>query len=304
MPDQQLRCSKGIARNSERITLLSRVLPAFSLLFLLAAMVFVPLRSLAEPMTVLHYASNRNFAPGGAYLPAMAGFNVADVSSVAQLDSLPPGVFGLVWVGQCNGVDQVFINTITPYIGHPKLFGFYMMDDPDPTGRYFSLCIAEKLKEEADWIHLKLPGAKTFVMLMNMSSPGTPSFKNTYNPANSHIDLFGLDPYPCHTEWGDCDYGIVDRYVRAAESWGVPRTLMVPVYQTFGAGNWRDGTGGRYMLPTAEQEQRLLDRWGILLPTPAFDYAYSWGSQNADTALESSPELQAVFMRHNGVTSR
>ncbi|MGX9120161.1 hypothetical protein ACWTU6_26350, partial [Mesorhizobium sp. BHbsci] len=31
----------------------------------------------------------------------------------------------------------------------------------------------------------------------------------------------------------------------------------------------------------------------------AFDYTYKWGTQNGDTALESSPELQAVFREHN-----
>ncbi|MER8830585.1 calcium-binding protein, partial [Mesorhizobium sp. M0988] len=35
------------------------------------------------------------------------------------------------------------------------------------------------------------------------------------------------------------------------------------------------------------------------VPSPAFDYTYKWGTQNGDTALESSSELQAVFREHN-----
>ncbi|RWF13127.1 MAG: hypothetical protein EOS69_00005, partial [Mesorhizobium sp.] len=33
--------------------------------------------------------------------------------------------------------------------------------------------------------------------------------------------------------------------------------------------------------------------------SPEFDFAYAWGSQEGDVALESSPELQAIFREHN-----
>lgn len=253
----------------------------------------------AEPQTTLHYALNGNFDLATNFLPGSIGFNLADVSSVAQLHSLPDGVKGLVWVGQCNGVDRTFLNTIRPYIGNAKLFGFYLMDDPDPTGKYRTLCRAENLTAESDWIHANVPGAKTFILLMTMSPSTTPSFAGTYNPANSHVDLFGIDPYPCRTELKGCDYDMIDRFVAAAESWGVPRDRMVPVYQTFGGGNWVDDGGGRYALPTVSQLQQILAHWEALLPTPAFDVAYSWGSQNGHVALENSPDLQEVLLRHN-----
>ena len=253
----------------------------------------------ANSRAALHFASNGNFDSAGSYLPAAAGFNLADVSSPAQMDSLPDGVKGLVWIGQCNGVDTKFLNAVRPFIGHEKLFGFYLMDDPDPTGQHFPLCTADNLKAESDWIHANVPGAKTFILLMTMTSSRTPSFKDTYNPANSHVDLFGIDPYPCRTELNGCDYHQVDRYVAAAESAGVPRENMVPVYQTFGGGRWMDDGGGRYVLPTASQMQHILARWDALIPAPVFDFAYSWGSQNGDSALAGSPELQAVFLRRN-----
>ncbi len=253
----------------------------------------------AGPRSAFHYASNDNFHANGNYLPGAAGFNLADVSKVAQLNSLPDGVKGLVWVGQCNGVDTAFLNTVRPYIGNAKLFGFYLMDDPDPTGRYHPLCPADKLKAESDWIHANVPGAKIFVLLMSLSSSKTPSFTGSYNPINSHVDLFGMSAYPCRTELKGCDYDLIDRYVAAAEAWGLPRDRIVPVYQTFGGGNWVDDGGGRYTLPTVSQMQQILARWEVLVPTPVFDYAYSWGSQSADEALDSSPELQAVFRRRN-----
>lgn len=253
----------------------------------------------ADSRAMLHFASNGNFDAAGSYLPAAAGFNLADVNSPAQVDSLPDGVKGLVWVGQCNGADAKFQDTIRPFIGNEKLFGFYLMDDPDPTGQHFSRCTADNLKVESDWIHANVPGAKTFILLMTMTSSRTPSFRDTYNPANSHVDLYGIDPYPCRTELNGCDYHQIDRYVAAAESAGVPRDNMVPVYQTFGGGYWIDDGGGRYILPTANQLQQIMAHWDALIPAPVFDFAYSWGSQKGDSALAGSLELQAVFLRRN-----
>jgi hypothetical protein len=249
--------------------------------------------------TRLHFALQGNFDSNGAYLPGKVGFNLADVSSVEQLDSLPAGVKGLVWVGQCAGVDAAFLATVRPYVGNPNLLGFYLMDTPDPTGRYFPRCAADNLKAESDWIHAYAPGAKTFIVLMNMGLSKTPSFAGSYNPANSHVDLFGFCSYPCRTELNSCDFDMINRFVAAAESSGVPRSRMVPVYQAFGGGDWVDDGGGRYVLPTVGQEREILARWGALVPTAEFDYAYSWGSQRGDVALDSSFDLQTVFSRHN-----
>jgi hypothetical protein len=236
-------------------------------------------------------------------LPGKLGFNLADVGDPRQLGRLPDGVKGLVWVGQCNGVDAAFLDSVRAYLGSPKLFGFYFMDDPDPTGRYFRLCTAEKLRAQSDWIHANVPGALTFIVLMNMASHASPSFADSYNYANSHVDLFGLDPYPCRSELKGCDYDLIDRYVVAAESAGVTRDRIVPVYQAFGGGSWRDGEGGHYALPTVDQEQQIMARWAKLAAAPVFDFAYSWGSQRGDAALENSPDLQMVFSVHNQATA-
>ncbi|MER8398186.1 calcium-binding protein, partial [Mesorhizobium sp. M1348] len=84
---------------------------------------------------------------------------------------------------------------------------------------------------------------------------------------------------------------------------GIPVSNIVPVYQAFGGGNWETSDGGRQVMPTPEQMQIMIDHWAALVPSPAFDYTYKWGTQNGDTALESSPELQAVFREHNLATS-
>jgi hypothetical protein len=246
-----------------------------------------------------HYAPNGNFDASGTFLPGAVGFNLSDVSNRHDLDRLPGDVLGLVWVGKCNGADAQFIKTVTPFLGHPKVFGFYLMDDPDPSWLGGHPCPAGNLKAEADWLRAHAPEAKTFVMLMNLGPSHAPTYKGGYNPENTHIDLFGISPYPCRTEIGGCDYGMIDRYVDAAVEAGIPLARIVPGYQTFGGGNWIDDRGGRYALPAEQHEAAILARWASRITAPAFDYAYSWGTQRGDVALESSPALRAVLADHN-----
>ena len=260
--------------------------------------------TLVGPVTDLHYASNNNFDSSGNYVPGHVGFNLADVSSINELTSLPSGVRGLVWLGLCTGADSTFIDAVQPFIGNPQVFGFYLMDEPDPMGQRDPLCPAASLMAESDWIHAHVPGAQTFIVMLNVNPTSTaPTYANTYNPGNSHIDLYGLDPYPCRTEVGGCDYSMIIVAVAAAEAAGIPRDSIVPVYQAFGGGGWLDDGGGQYTLPTASQEEQIFAVWAPLVPNPVFDYAYSWGTQNADQALEGSPALQAVFSAHNATSA-
>jgi len=242
------------------------------------------------PTTSLHFAANGNFGSNGEYLPGAAGFNVADVSSLDLTNALPSGVKALLWVGTCDGATSSFQSLVDSFAGNSKLFGFYLMDEP-----YISTCPPSNLKAESDWIHAHVPGAKAFVVLVNMSSTASPTFAGTYTPANSGLDLVGLDPYPVRTELPTPDFGTIARYVAAAEAAGWPQSSLVPVYQAFGGGTQTDDGGGHWQLPTADEERTILADWAALTPTPVFDYAYSWGSQSGDTALGSSAELQSVF---------
>ncbi|RWO67759.1 MAG: calcium-binding protein [Mesorhizobium sp.] len=242
----------------------------------------------------LHYASG-----GSATEVATAGFNLVDVQYLSQVNALPDGMKGLVYLSAHDGVTSSFIEQVTPFLNNPKVFGFFLMDEPDPTGRWGTYASAETLKAESDWIHSHFPGAKTFITMMNMGSPTNPDFSNTYNPANTGIDYYGLDPYPVRDDVSTVDYNMIDRAVAAAVKSGIPIDKIIPVYQTFGGGNWTTDTGGKHQMPTTEQMQTMIDHWAALVPSPAFDYAYAWGSQNGDTALENSPALQAFFQQHN-----
>jgi serralysin len=245
----------------------------------------------------LHFA-----AGGSATEVASAGFNLVDVQHVDQVNELPDGTKAMVWLNEGEGVTQSFIDKVTPFLGNPKVFGFFLVDEPDPTGQYHTQVDAEDLKAESDWIHSRMPEAKTFITAMDMGSAAEPDFSNTYNYDNTHIDLFGIDPYPVRTGTDTVDYDMIDRTVAAAVESGIPTSAIVPVYQTFGGGNYTTNTGGKYVMPTTDQLETMMDHWEQLVPNPAFDFAYAWGSQEGDTALESSPELQAVFREHNLAT--
>ncbi|RUV04311.1 MAG: hypothetical protein E5Y88_10745 [Mesorhizobium sp.] len=261
--------------------------------------------SAEENGITLHYTSG-----GSAAAIAAAGFNLADVQYVEQLNALPPGMKGLIWLDESSGVTPRFIAKVKPFIGNPKLFGFRLCDEPDITGKYHSPAVSPAaLKAEADWIKANVPGAVTFVTLMDMGSFEAPHFMNTFNPANTGIDFFGLDPYPVRGKVFDLDF--IDRTVEAAVAAGIPLNKIVPVFQAFGGGNWRTYTGGVrdvYKLPTPDQANQIFARWATYAPNPAFDFAYAWGSQNGDTKLGStSPEalsLRAAFKAHNTAHSR
>jgi len=50
-----------------------------------------------------------------------------------------------------------------------------------------------------DYIHSVDPGVKTFITLENNGTPTNPSY--SFKPANTDIDLFGLDPYPIRPQF-------------------------------------------------------------------------------------------------------
>ena len=244
---------------------------------------------MTDPVTSLHYAPNANVV-NGVYAPGADGFNLADVSSVSELDALPAGVKGLAWLGDTGGVTPAFEAAVNSFKGDPNLYGFYIADEPGPG-------LAANLKAEADYIHANLPGVETFMVEENMGSNTSPVFD--YTPANTDIDLFGLDPYPIQTNVpNDLDYNVINLAVSTAEADGVPEKDIVPVYQAFGGGGY-----STYILPTPAQETEILSTWGSLIPNPAFDYAYSWGTQENDTALSDDPALAAIFAAHNAGSS-
>ncbi|MBZ9816225.1 MULTISPECIES: calcium-binding protein [unclassified Mesorhizobium] len=247
-------------------------------------------------MATMHYAYG---APASGAIAN--GFNLIDLQYASSVNALPDGTKALIYLNESSGVTQSFIDKVTPLLGNSKVFGFYLTDEPDPTGKYHTQVSAANLKAESDWIHSHFPGAKTFITLMDMGSFTASDYTNTYNPANTGIDYYGLDPYPVRSTAVDFNY--IDRAVAAAEKAGIPQSAIIPVFQTFGGGGWSTNTGGSYVMPTTAQEQTIMDHWAKLVPSPAFDMAYKWSSQNGETSLGNTSSMQAFFLDHNTHTS-
>ncbi|SEL49793.1 hypothetical protein [Streptacidiphilus jiangxiensis] len=258
----------------------------------------------ARPGTVtLHEASNTNFDAALGFGPGALGFNLAEVATTAELDALPSGVKALIWVGRCDGVTPAFENAVQPYLDSPKVFGYYLMDEPDPNGRWKPECPAGNLAAESDYLHQHSPGRHTFFLMMDLGMAAAPSYVNRgdfYSPSNTHIDLVGIDPYPCRAELHGCDLNQISTFLQAAQAVGWPLSSVVPVYQAFGGGGWRDDEGAPWLLPTPDQAAQMMAVWRQFVPDPVFDQAYSWGTQKNDTTLVNAPAaLRAVFAQHN-----
>ena len=235
------------------------------------------------PVTTLHYAAGDS--------TGALGFNLADVSSKAALDAIPSADLGLVFIGTCNGADTTFQNFVNPFNGDAKLWGFYIMDEP-----LASNCTLANLKAEVDYIHANITGAKTFVVMENLGTQASPSFAGYLTPSSTDLDYVGLDPYPARSDLaGNFDASVINRYVTAAAATGFTTSQLIPVYQAFGQYN----NAPPWILPTLAQTEAILNTWGPLLPTPAFDYAYAYGQQLNDYAIVNTPYLSVYYAARN-----
>jgi len=214
------------------------------------------------PSGTRHFVANEE----GAYATTAAlGYNLHDAGAdPAQVNALPYADKAIVWLGEkCpSGATPAFRAAVDALKDNPRVFGYYLSDEPDDP-----LC-ASGAKAEADYIHSVAPGQYAFLLLTDF--PGT---YQAYRPAATNVDLIAIDPYPCqYPVSGGCDLNRINTEVDAAIAAGIPRERLVPTFQAFGQTT-------TWFAPSAAQLQSILDRWAALLPTPVFDFAYTWGCQ-------------------------
>jgi hypothetical protein len=230
-----------------------------------------------------HFITNES---GQRSVTSGLGYNVHDTGmSVSTINGLPAGDQAMVWVGVNKDTCAAPSGTtsfISANATNPRIYGYYLFDEPAD-----SHCVSA-IKALADAIP---SGQKAFVELTDY--PGTYA---AYAPANSHLDLIGIDPYPCHD--GSCDLNEINTEVTAALAAGIPKGILVPTFQAFGGGS------KPWDAPTASQLQSILDRWESLLPNPQMDYTYSWSTQSGylSDALSTRTDWQDVMKRHNTST--
>jgi hypothetical protein len=284
------------------------------------------------------------------YCPYPFGFNLADVyggcntncttqanTAKTILDSLPSGVIGMIYLGWggsgssdtigCDGNTATFQSFINVFHNDPKLFGFYLADDPNPLSGASDYCSAAHLSAEVGYIHQEVfRGANTFLFLANLGTEcGTargPSYSNpcfvpsACSPQKSGddystvgADWYAIADYPCRVVSGtsSCFYSWIDTDINAYVNEGFPIYKFIPVIQTFGNGTWTVDYGTAYAVPNSTELAQIRQTWINRLKNtsdcPAFEFDYSFGVQNSDTAIADNPVTTAGMNLQSDVTT-
>jgi hypothetical protein len=263
----------------------------------------------AEAGPTLHYASNTHDDQAGA---AKVGFNLFDLPpDKAAIDALGPGKLALVWLGNLDNTNctpgfsyEKFTAAVDRLAGDRKVFGYYLSDEPHP-----SVCpkAVEHIRQRADYIRAKDPAQRSFIVVLDAGKECHGDYGCEYaalRPEQTHVDLFGIDPFICSIAKG-CDFDRIGRTVGLAEAKGIPRAAMVPVIQVFGQTCNTQQTH-YYKLPSADELTQALRAWDAALPHPRFDFAYTWASEGpACPALDradgtgGTADLQAIVRARN-----
>jgi hypothetical protein len=278
------------------------------------------------PVVPLHAAFNTQ---GDLSDLIALGFNLFDVtgsktdpaSTRAIVDALPEGTQALVWLGNMGNApigqscpppgfsDTAFQAQVDALANDPKVFGYNLADEPHP-----SVCpdAASQLMARSDYIHTHAPGQKTYITILdgsNMCPQGEGCEYHAFRPEITHLDLLGLDPYPCHFDSAGqavtCDISKISQRVQSAITNGIPVSAIVPVFEAFGQEGRLDGKSIYYRTPTTTEFQDMLNLWDSLVPNPVFDFSYTWGIQCTATtcpapqSLKNHPELQLLIKQHN-----
>ncbi|GAA4092099.1 hypothetical protein [Actinomadura miaoliensis] len=254
----------------------------------------------ARPGGTRHLALNT--APHDFARLRALGYDVVDVKPDEwPVRGVPDGMRALLWVGNstCGPFElpfEEFTAAVRRLAGHPGVYGWYLSDEPNPGACPW---VAGEIRRRAEYVRRHAPGQVSFVSLTDWQP------MRAVAPARTGVDLVGLDPYPCVRPRPGCDLGEIDRMVRMAGAAGIPRRVIVPVFQTFGQ-SCADGTY-RFRLPTEGQLRAILRRWDRLVPDPPMDVSYSWGRQRKSACptladadgRAGRPDLQSVMREHN-----
>jgi hypothetical protein len=265
----------------------------------------------AEPREPLHFTVNLGGDFAGA---ASAGFNLADVNTLAALRALPEGMKGVYWLGTgykgnksaCSWQfsDRQITDVVMAIKDNPKFSGiYYIADEPHP-----ALCpdAPQRLAERTALIHSLDPRGRTFVVVLNSSTAPT-----EFAQLKDAADYIGIDPYPCNVrnELTGCTYAALRQRIDQALEAGIPSTRIVPVFQTFGQVCASSGRkySPYYRLPTVAETEIMLAIWDEKVPVKdrPFDMAYSWGQQPTLTCPTlqtadggSHPDLRSFYKNY------
>jgi hypothetical protein len=239
------------------------------------------------------------------------GFNVFDLAGSTtnpagvrtKLAALPAGSRAMIYVGAlgksagAQGFTRAqFQAQVNALATDKRVFGYYIADEPHPI--LFPSVVAE-IAARADYLRARAPLQKSFIVVLDGTNLCHGTIGCEYGalaPLKTHVDIIGVDVYPCQLQ-APCDFNKITQRVNAAIRAGIPRARIAPVYQAFGQ---EGGNNSYYRTPTAAELATMLATWKVNVPAPVLDYAYSWGTQaTAPQALINHPALQSVVTTHN-----
>jgi len=213
-----------------------------------------------------------------------AGFTVVDMGPFrSELDALPAGVKGWVWLGDYDNTtctwqqSDAWIRThVAAVAGDPKIAGYFLADEPHV---WDCPRAPDDVRARAALVRSIDPGPPTFVVL-EPHSPGNP-----YAPYVGTVDVIAADPYPCSYANG-CVMTKIDGEIALLEAAGVPRYWGV--LQAF--------ADSYYRYPTRDELREAFARWRSSRMDGYLVFAWSY----AGNSLDDHPDLVDVLRDENG----
>ena len=214
-----------------------------------------------------------------------AGFNVVDRGAyLDELNALPPGVKGWVWLGNYDNTtcsweqsDDWIRSHVSAIAGHPAIAAYYLVDEPHV---WDCPSAPTQLKTRSDLVKSLDPRPPTLAVI-EPHSPGNP-----YTPYVGAVDVIGVERYPCSYANG-CVMSKIDDAIQLANDAGVPRYWAV--VQAF--------ADSYYRMPTADELRDEFRHWGASRMEGYLVFSWAYGT---DT-LENHPDLVDVLATENGM---
>jgi hypothetical protein len=213
-----------------------------------------------------------------------AGFTVVDMGPYrSELDALPAGVKGWVWLGDYDNTtcaweqsDDWIRSHVGAVAGDPKIAGYFLADEPHV---WDCPSAPDDVRTRAALVKSIDAGPPTFVVL-EPHSPGNP-----YAPYVGTVDVIAADPYPCSYTNG-CRMTKIDDEIALLEAAGAPRYWGV-------VGVFADAY---YRYPTPDELREEFARWRASRMDGYLVFAWSY----AGNSLEDHPDLVDVLQEENG----
>jgi hypothetical protein len=239
--------------------------------------------SQVQPSFAVHGCYGKDSSPTGFDHLVSAHCNVIDRPAFREdLDALPSGVKGMVWVGNYDNSicdwqksDDWIRSHLAAIKGHPAIAMYYLADVPHiwdcPT-------LPQQMKARSDLVHSIDPGPPTFVLIEPRAN------ENPYAPYVGTTDIIGADRYPCSYKDG-CVMSLIDDTIALLEDAHAPRYWAS--LQAFA-----DST---HRMPTPDELREEFRRWGASRADGVLAFSWNFGT---DT-LDNHPELVAVLTEEN-----